>query len=45
MRLLHNQILESILLFFILKSKNIGSLSNSGHGEKQEMKSRQHFAA
>ena len=22
-----------------------GSLSNSGHGEKQEMKSRQHFAA
>ena len=24
---------------------SVGSLSNSGHGEKQEMKSRQHFAA
>ena len=37
--------LEATLFTSSLNSIYLGSLSNSGHGEKQEMKSRQHFAA
>ena len=37
--------MKMLSLLFIYEVIKCGSLSNSGHGEKQEMKSRQHFAA